>query len=305
MSRIHKLIYQKIRMPAHRKRGALTRIIDTPQPSVGVIIGTYAALPYVHLQLEARRRFWPDTPALVHDDCSPIQHELRQLCRSYDVEFIATPRRMGHYPGDIQTFVAGLDWARQNDLELVVKISRRFLIYQQWVSALQELAYQTQYATYGNGCLYRNFPLRSECMALHTRCWHQSGAAETLRQRAQNYDSSSAGRALESWYHDLAKQVHRALPLTTAALHDQFFVRGSRWDGSDWGGYGVWPLVAGGYAMPGVLWRHTHPPQAYAAQAHQWGLCDYGEADFADVNLGQGKGATFVEKRRWWRRPNP
>ena len=32
----------------------------SPVVPLGLVIGTYAALPYIHLQLEARRRLYPD-----------------------------------------------------------------------------------------------------------------------------------------------------------------------------------------------------------------------------------------------------
>ena len=45
-------------------------------PKVAVVVGTFAAVPYVHLHLEARRRFYPEVPLLVHDDGSPKSAEL-------------------------------------------------------------------------------------------------------------------------------------------------------------------------------------------------------------------------------------
>ncbi len=59
----------------------MRRILQTPKARVGVVVGTFAALPYVHLQLEARRRRWPGVPMLVHDDASPQQADLSALCR--------------------------------------------------------------------------------------------------------------------------------------------------------------------------------------------------------------------------------
>ena len=37
----------------------------SPVVPLGLVIGTYAALPYIHLQLEARRRLYPDVRTLV------------------------------------------------------------------------------------------------------------------------------------------------------------------------------------------------------------------------------------------------
>lgn len=280
--------------------GAPVRIIDSPQPRVGVVIGSFAALPYIHLQLESRKRFWPDVPLLVHDDCSPIQDELAALCASYGAAFVSTPQRLEHYRGDIQAFVAGLDWAQKENIELLVKVSRRYLIFKSWVSALQDLAFTTQYATYGNACADQSFPIRSECMAMHAPQWHKSGVVDAMRQQVENCDLRIFRKPLEYWYFQLAQQVSQSMPLTRAALRDLNYPRGAHWNGSYWGGYGIWPLLGDGCKCPppGVLWRYTHQATDYLAKAHEWRLSDYDEADFADPNLGRGVGGSFLDRRR-------
>ena len=45
-------------------------------PRVEATVGTFAAVPYIHLQLEARRRLYPHVPLLVHDDGSPVRAEV-------------------------------------------------------------------------------------------------------------------------------------------------------------------------------------------------------------------------------------
>ena len=55
--------------------------------SIGVVIGTFAAVPYIHLHLEAWRRLFPHIRLLVHDDASPEQERLRRLCAEYGCEF--------------------------------------------------------------------------------------------------------------------------------------------------------------------------------------------------------------------------
>jgi len=49
-------------------------------PEPGLVVGTFAAVPFVHLQLEAHRRLYPHVPILVHDDASPCGAQLRRLC---------------------------------------------------------------------------------------------------------------------------------------------------------------------------------------------------------------------------------
>lgn len=74
-------------------------------PSVGVVIGTFAAVPYVHLQLESWRRNYPQTPLLVSDGASPVADELRKLCASYDAVFVSNPARLRQTVGDLSAYV--------------------------------------------------------------------------------------------------------------------------------------------------------------------------------------------------------
>ena len=75
--------------------------IFTPPVTIGLVVGTFAAVPYVHLHLEARRRLYPHVPLLVHDDASPKQGELRRLCEEYGCEFESNDIRQPACIGDI------------------------------------------------------------------------------------------------------------------------------------------------------------------------------------------------------------
>src|SRR3954471_7147461 len=104
----------------------MERIFDNPLPSVGVVIGTFAAVPYVHLHLESRARNYPHVPMLVHDDGSPRRKELQSLCERYGADFISRPTRAQPTIGDLSAFVSGFDWAHERRFSLLVKMSRRF-----------------------------------------------------------------------------------------------------------------------------------------------------------------------------------
>ena len=81
---------------------------------IGLVIGTYGAVPYIHLQLESVRRFHPGMKVLVVDDCSPDAEALRKICAEYGAELHVNEKRMGHVPGDMQAFVTGHEWANRN-----------------------------------------------------------------------------------------------------------------------------------------------------------------------------------------------
>jgi hypothetical protein len=73
-------------------------------PSLSVVVGTHGSPAYVHLHLEARKRFYPDIPLLVHDDNSQEEEKLRELCQRYGAEFMTTGKHQGHFEGDDACF---------------------------------------------------------------------------------------------------------------------------------------------------------------------------------------------------------
>ena len=109
-------------------------------PKTGVVIGTFAAVPYIHLQLEARRRFYPQVPLLVHDDGSNKSGELRALCDKYDCDFESNTTRQPPRVGDLTTFVGGLWWAQHRGLDVLLKVSRRWVFLVDWQPSLAALA---------------------------------------------------------------------------------------------------------------------------------------------------------------------
>lgn len=79
---------------------------------IGMIIGTFAAVPYVHLQLEARRRMYPEVPLLVHDDSSKQQERLRKLCAEYGRTSSRRRSDYHHTMGIFRAFHAGCNGRR-------------------------------------------------------------------------------------------------------------------------------------------------------------------------------------------------
>jgi hypothetical protein len=84
----------------------MQRIIDTPRSSVGLVIGTLQALPYIHLQLESCSRHCGNLPILAHDDGSPIREDSHNLCQRYKADFVSLEQRHPHFVGDMSAFAA-------------------------------------------------------------------------------------------------------------------------------------------------------------------------------------------------------
>ncbi|MGH7138519.1 MAG: hypothetical protein ACREHD_22440 [Pirellulales bacterium] len=266
--------------------GAADRLYERP-PSVGMVVGTYAEVPHVHMQLEARRRLFPHVPMLIHDDGSHARERLKDLCDRYGADFECNSERLPHHLGDLSSFVGGLKWAECRGIELLLKVSRRWVFLVDWTEGLRHLAMESQHATFSNYTKSYAFGFRTECVALATRLW---AVPAFLRD--------AVGRIHAGRHVFVENYIH----LFAIGLHEQACVEARRWAElhpvpDERRGYAAWPLMgtdridrnpSGNY-----LWHDSHTPRQYASQAAAWGL-PYREADFADPNQGAGLGPANV-----------
>ena len=264
-----------------RLMGSEQRIINTQKPSVGLVIGTFAALPYIHLQLESRKRNYPDLPVLVHDDGSPIKAPLKDLCQHYGVDFVTSKKRLRHSIGDLAAFAAGFSWAGEKKLDLLVKFSRRFIPLYNWVIELQELAFMTQYATYSSRCAHYGLGFRTECVAMHIPSWLANQVVDEIIETVR----LNQGSFVEKFIHDLARKVHK----DNCKQNRDYEKFGGK--PKQIAAYGDWLLsgMSRHIPRPNVLWHNYMKPKDYAKAACKYGL-NYTAMDFADPNSGYGLG---------------
>ena len=240
-----------------------------------IIIGTYGNPPYVHLQLESCRRLASECPVLVHDDCSPQQHALRELCCRYGVDYCSTPQRLnrvnaaGHligFNGDHDCYPAGLRFAETRGADLLVKISRRYLLILPWVEQLELLASESQFATFSGYDERTGYGFVTYLVAFNVRRWLDSGVVTELDEFIREGRDAHP----ETYIHDLAEKVHnRAVRPATRrwqAAHPPH--SGSR------GCYGHWPLatVERSFWWPPDRVCHHDQLRAYSTVARSWGL---------------------------------
>lgn len=254
--------------------------IFTPPVAIGLVIGTFAAVPYIHLQLEARRRFYSHVPLLVHDDASPKHHELRRLCAEYGCEFESNDSRRPYCVGDVSCLLGGLLWAEQNRFDIIVKMSRRFIPRTNWAAELQSLALASQYPTYSSFCKSYGFGFRSECVGMAVNEWIGNRAHEQLAMLAMAPHQPFVEGAL----HQIAKRM-ADFRCDRAIQWDE--MRGPRPE--DRAGYAPWDFMGTDRheRYPQFLWHDWAQPDDYAEQAQQWGL-PYNWEDFSDPNQGFG-----------------
>lgn len=257
----------------------IERILTTPHPTVGLVIGTHGSVPYIHLQLELWRRCYGNIPLLVHDDCSPEGEELRALCDLYGADFSRNDEPFGHFAGDLTAFAHGLRWAQENGIELLAKFSRRFAPRINWVMELQLLAYVTQYATFSNVCQFHQFGFRTECLGMHVPSWMTSGACEWIEQTARAGQCKDV--LVELTMHGYAREVHRSNCLFNK-LYETVHPPTS---GAD--GYAPWSLLGTSrmQRLPHVLWHDVHRPFEYYLEAVSCGILDYDASCFESIPI--------------------
>lgn len=257
------------------------RIYDVA-PTAGLVIGTFAAIPYIHLHLECRRRYFPGLPVLVSDDGSPFRDQLSALCTEYGAEFRSNSVRHRRTVGDMSAYVHGLDWAASRGITLLVKMSRRFIPMFDWVPALQDLALRSQMPTFSQVCDHFRFGFRTECIGFHTQSWRDSGACS----RMQSHVDLDKPVFVEGFVHQLARDVAQRFACDIAREYIQISNRPKDRDG-----YGVWEIMPDRRTTrrPDLLWHDSCGPVDYWQAAVRFGL-SYTLRDFQDLNQGCGRG---------------
>jgi hypothetical protein len=256
------------------------RIFEKP-PRVAIVVGSFAAVPYIHLHLEARRRFYPEVPLLVQDDCSPFGEQLAALCATYGAELSTNAKRLPACKGDMTAMAHGMVWAREQKIELLVKMSRRFVPRVCWAEDLASLAMESQYATYSSWTTTFNFGFRTECLAFAVEEWMRLGLFDALLDSI--FDSEQP--FVERLVHGLAR---RAAFGNSEAAQAYDLAVGQRPRDRD--GYAPWPFMGTDRraVSSDYLWHDWARAEDYARQAVEWGL-PYGKSDFADPNMGCGR----------------
>ena len=262
------------------------RIFEEP-PHVGIVVGTFAAVPYIHLQLEARRRFYPETPMLIHDDASPRQPQLEALCKQYGAYFETNTGRMVEGKGDLSAFVGGFHWAAERGIDLLVKLSRRFLPLYNWVPELTSLAFTSQYATYCSWTTTFDFGFRSECVGMVVKEWFEHGLVDAIIRELEG----KRRPFVEGFIHDLSRRA-AFRNCEAARAFDELVGARPR----ERSGYAVWEFMGFDRAVRTIrfLWHDSAEADEYARIAMLWGL-PYDGRDFLDPNEGARESPTDGE----------
>ena len=173
---------------------------------IGVVIGTYGAVPYIDLGLHYLKNVNGIQNILIHDDCSNKQQELQALAKNYNVDFYSTPKNMWHKScigsiGDQNCFFEGLKWAKEKKLDILIKFSRRLIPCYNWLDNFKNLVIESDGITFGSYCTKDLFDMRTECLAMNVNAWNNNFSLSEMHKLITNEYPTFA----EFWMHDMAK----------------------------------------------------------------------------------------------------
>jgi len=248
---------------------------------VAIVIGTFAAVPYVHLQLEARRRLHPHIPALIHDDGSMQASELKALAESYGADLVTLPCRMRHSLGDLNVYPTAFRWCAERGVRYLLKVSRRWLWQVDWTSDLLSVFDASGAPTVSNYTISYAFGFRTECVAFDLKYWMARPFFDDVDAKLQ----VQRHVFVENYIHVWAQR-----------FSDEAGAKWREWQQAnpvpcDRSGYAPWNMMGTcrHERIPSRLWHNANSPEEYAELAQSWGL-SYPLELFLDPNAGQGLG---------------
>jgi hypothetical protein len=234
---------------------------------MGLVIGTYGTPAYIHLFLESAKRNFSHIPILVHDDCSGCE-ELKKIVSSYGQEFSTNENHCGHGAGDIQVILGGLRWASSINLDILVKMSRRFIPFFDWTPGLKDTVLKSQHTTFANKCGHFKFPLRSECFGMYVPAW--------IKKRDELEKLAVNGIKVEQDLMDFIKEFAKP----TCYLNENYIAKNATMDYfSQY--YGVWSDIGDNRmkVVPDVLWHDCCDISRYIKKSAEYNL-PYKAKDF-------------------------
>lgn len=275
-----------------------SEFIDSPlSPTIGIIIGTFGATPFIHLHLEIRKRFYPQIPIIVHDDASAEQDALKKLCDQYNAHFMTTSTRGGHYLGDYSTYVKGFEWAQNHQLDVLVKFSRRFIPLYDWTFELRRIFYSFPYPTVTSYDTGYGLGFCTECIAFSVAAWTASVDDEpSAYEQISRLNQDCIGKCVEAYMHNHARKIFQSYiagKISIPFLNAERLKRDVRMNPKHWEveSYAHWHLA--GHSRRelkhGALWYEPleGANERYARIARRLGLL-YSASDFGKYDSKAG-----------------
>lgn len=256
---------------------------EIKKENVGIVIGTFAAVPYVHLSLEALRRNEPNLKILVHDDCSPFQDKLKEICDLYGASFYSLNYRRNPVIGDMSSVLQSIIWSNSNNCEIGIKMSRRYIINRPFVSELCSIMSNMQVPTVSSACSTWGFGFRSEFIGFHVPTWNSSSVINDMKKIIEdNKAPELLTRLPEAWYHNQVKEVYSKNISNERKNYDRNYPLAQ-----NRAGFADMPMMGLGrnIKVPNIIWHDSSDHVEYYELSKKFNL-PYTLENFKDPNMG-------------------
>jgi hypothetical protein len=190
-----------------------------------------------------------------------LPRRVRALCRLYEGDVERNLRRQPASFGDLTAFMGGLAWAVRRQLDLLVKVSHRWVFLCDWTKSLRELAHLSQYPTFSNHTVSFGFGFRTECLGMSVSAW-----TDPIILGDVHYTISRGKDVfVQAYLHNLARR-----------LDPVFLPAAMSWrslNPTDKDGYAPWEMMGADRCKrsPNFIWHDSAKPEEYGALAKSWG----------------------------------
>lgn len=245
--------------------------------NIGLVIGTYGSVPYIHLSLACLRKHEPDIKILIQDDYSEYSIELKNICIKYDAELYTTKTRLGWFLGDMSAVFNACEWSYTKGCDIGIKLSRRFIINKKFTENLIEIFNNTEAITLSGSCINAGFGFRSECIAFNTKIWHGSSELHAIKTNIDMQDNNIG--LPEKWYHDKVKSLYESQASYNRLEYDKLYPSFNCCSG-----FVYWPLLGLGRCIKvdNILWHTANNINEYLILSQQYNL-PYNLEDFKKI----------------------
>jgi hypothetical protein len=273
--------------------------------NLGIVVGTCGTPAFIHLHLEISKRLYPEKILVVDDDSSESE-TIKNLCEEYNANFLPkTGLKTSfdgailkvcinckkekltinnicedcnrHFLGDISLTASGLRWAKNNNVSLLVKFSRRFIPLYDWRQELLRIAYSTNYPAYTSWDEDSKFGFKTEAVAYTVNDWIKYGAVDIMEDcKPALAESFMWANCLRLF--DIKKINEQKFSFDKFGSIDPYWHLIKNYQL----GYGQW-FIAGtarSQRLNWRLWHHTNTPADYLALANSLGINNYREESF-------------------------
>jgi hypothetical protein len=224
-------------------------------PACGVVVGTYGpdAAAIAELQIRMVHYTCGDVPILVADDASECRGQLNALVPRYpSVAFWPNSERIGHRGGDLAVFWKGVQWAQQNNLQYIAKLSQRFIpLRKRWLQDGATALHASGFSVLGQDCKGgETHPIRSEAVVLRVGDWSVPEVTDQLTPQLLSHPTKGG---LERYLAGIINRLKSGAVLT-------------------------WDLLPPDRYIPrpqDFIWHCTDHPQVYQMHAQRMGIVDF------------------------------